>query len=64
MVFAYILADICYLGALCRWQLSRFNPRVPSFPLGTFSANILATLILGTMNLIQGRVLLPYPSTL
>lgn len=43
------------VGALCRWQLSRFNPVIPSFPLGTFSANIIATLILGIAILIQGR---------
>ncbi len=59
-LFLYYLADIS-AGALCRWQLSRFNPRIPSFPLGTFTANILATLILATMNLIQGRVLFPFP---
>ena len=43
------------IGALCRWQLSRFNPFIPSFPLGTFSANIAGTVVLGTCVLIQGR---------
>jgi fluoride exporter len=32
---------------------------IPSFPLGTFSANMLATIILGGCNLIQGRVRTP-----
>jgi len=44
------------LGALVRWQLSRFNPIVPSFPLGTFAANISATVILGIDLVIQGRI--------
>lgn len=43
------------MGALCRWQLSRFNPFTPSFPLGTFTANITGTLILGIAVVIQGR---------
>jgi fluoride exporter len=51
--------NLLNLGALCRWQLSRYNPVVPSFPLGTFSANMLATVILGGCNLIQGRVRTP-----
>ena len=46
-------------GALCRWQLSRFNPVIPSFPLGTFAANMIATAILGICNLIQSRVRTP-----
>ena len=46
-------ADV--IGALCRWQLSRFNPFAPSFPLGTFTANITATVILGIAIIIQGR---------
>lgn len=33
-------------GAILRWYLSRFNPRIPHFPIGTFSANILGSLIL------------------
>ena len=35
--------------------MSRFNPVIPSFPLGTFSANISATVILGIVIIIQGR---------
>jgi fluoride exporter len=46
-------------GALTRWQLSRFNPVLPSFPLGTFAANISATVLLGICNLIQSRVRSP-----
>jgi len=42
------------VGALCRWQLSRFNPVIPSFPLGTFAANISATVILGIVMIVQG----------
>ena len=44
------------LGALLRWQLSRFNPMIPSFPLGTFAANISATVILAVAVVIQGRI--------
>jgi fluoride ion exporter CrcB/FEX len=43
------------LGAITRWQLSRFNPTIPSFPLGTFLANILATLLYAITIIIQAR---------
>ncbi|KAI9237507.1 MAG: CrcB-like protein-domain-containing protein [Podila humilis] len=33
-------------GAILRWYLSQFNPRIRHFPIGTFSANILGSLIL------------------
>jgi CrcB protein len=46
-------------GALFRWQLSRYNPVIPSFPLGTFTANIIATVILGICYLLQGRIRTP-----
>jgi fluoride exporter len=42
-------------GAITRWQLSRFNPTIPSFPLGTFLANILATLLYAITIIIQAR---------
>ena len=62
-ILALLGVLLTFIGALCRWQLSRFNPRIPSFPLGTFAANILATITLGTMNLIQARVI-PLPFTI
>ena len=52
------------IGALCRWQLSRFNPFAPSFPLGTFTANISATVILGIAVIIQGRSSITSVSTI
>src|SRR3979490_2526092 len=53
VLLSFFGADVT--GALCRWQLSRFNPFAPSFPLGTFTANISATVILGIAIVIQGR---------
>ena len=43
------------IGAIVRWQLSRFNPFIPSFPLGTFAANITATLVFAVTILVQSR---------
>ena len=43
------------VGAIARWQLSRFNPVIPSFPLGTFLANILATILFAITIVIQSR---------
>ncbi|KAK9431015.1 CrcB-like protein-domain-containing protein [Lipomyces doorenjongii] len=45
------------LGTLTRWTLSRYmNPLHPSFPLGTFTANILGTVLIGIFAIIQQRV--------
>ncbi|KAK9472742.1 CrcB-like protein-domain-containing protein [Dipodascopsis tothii] len=45
------------LGTLTRWLLSRYlNPLKPSFPLGTFAANMLGTLLLGLFAIGQQRV--------
>ncbi|KAK9364697.1 CrcB-like protein-domain-containing protein [Lipomyces kononenkoae] len=45
------------LGTLTRWLLSRhMNPLYPSFPLGTFTANILGTVLIGIFAIIQQRV--------
>ncbi|KAK9485822.1 CrcB-like protein-domain-containing protein [Lipomyces starkeyi] len=45
------------LGTLTRWILSRYmNPLRPSFPLGTFTANILGTVLIGIFAIIQQRV--------
>jgi len=41
------------LGALGRFYLARLNPRVPSFPIGTFAANMIATILLAAFSLIQ-----------
>ncbi|KAI9736189.1 MAG: hypothetical protein M1834_001074 [Cirrosporium novae-zelandiae] len=44
-LFALVFAP---LGVLFRFQISiLLNPRIPSFPLGTFAANIFGTLVLG-----------------
>lgn len=43
-LFALVFAPV---GCLLRWQLSRsFNARMPSFPIGTFAANIFGVAIL------------------
>ncbi|KAK9256924.1 CrcB-like protein-domain-containing protein [Lipomyces tetrasporus] len=45
------------LGTLSRWLLARYmNPLRPSFPLGTFIANILGTVLIGIFTIIQQRV--------
>jgi fluoride exporter len=41
------------LGTLARWWLSRYNTRMAGFPLGTFIANILATLVLAIVTLLM-----------
>lgn len=44
-------------GTLIRYELSRaLNPRIPSFPLGTLTANSLAVLIYALSSLLQRRV--------
>jgi len=37
------------LGVLARWRLSKFNSWRPTFPIGTFSANILACTLSGSL---------------
>ncbi|KAK9459337.1 CrcB-like protein-domain-containing protein [Lipomyces oligophaga] len=42
------------LGTLLRWYLSRImNPLCKSFPLGTFTANIFATVVIGCLSIAQ-----------
>lgn len=41
------------LGAIGRFYLAKLNPRVPAFPLGTFAANMIATVLLAAFTLIQ-----------
>ena len=41
------------IGTLARFWLSKLNPRVPSFPVGTFAANMLATALFAAFSLIQ-----------
>lgn len=44
-------------GALSRWHLSRaFNAITPSFPLGTFSANMFGCLLESVFHLVQYRI--------
>jgi fluoride ion exporter CrcB/FEX len=44
---AVLQAGMCFapLGAWIRFQLSKYNPRFPTFPAFTFAANILGTLV-------------------
>jgi len=37
------------LGVICRWKLSKWNSRHPSFPLGTFTANMLSCSLSGSI---------------
>ena len=50
ITFALNLAP---LGTWLRYYLSRYNARHPSFPFGTFSANVLATALLSAFTLLQ-----------
>ncbi|KAK9325516.1 CrcB-like protein-domain-containing protein [Lipomyces orientalis] len=44
-------------GTLSRWLLARYmNPLRPSFPLGTFIANIVGTVLISILTIIQQRV--------
>ncbi|CAO3622302.1 unnamed protein product [Cunninghamella blakesleeana] len=44
------------VGALLRWYLSFFNNRFPSFPIGTFLANILGTLVLAIISIFRYNI--------
>ncbi|KAG9317390.1 CrcB-like protein-domain-containing protein [Chiua virens] len=49
----------CYPGTLTRYLLSiNLNPRIKHFPLGTFTANMLGTALLGVFHVLQG---MPFP---
>eukprot|EP01064_Diplonema_japonicum_P006984 TRINITY_DN14758_c0_g1_i1.p1 TRINITY_DN14758_c0_g1~~TRINITY_DN14758_c0_g1_i1.p1 ORF type:complete len:335 (+),score=42.16 TRINITY_DN14758_c0_g1_i1:54-1058(+) len=50
-----LLVALCTgpLGALCRWKLSTLNTIYPSFPMGTFVANMLACALLATVYVLQ-----------
>jgi len=37
------------LGVLARWRLSKLNSRRPTFPIGTFTANVLACSLSGSL---------------
>ncbi|KAJ2955684.1 hypothetical protein NQZ79_g8348 [Umbelopsis isabellina] len=41
------------MGTLLRWWLSRYNTRMPGFPLGTLMANLFATLVLAVVTLLM-----------
>ncbi|CAJ1966965.1 unnamed protein product [Cylindrotheca closterium] len=44
------------LGVLTRWRLSRYNSWRPNFPIGTFTCNILACALSGTLgNVLAGN---------
>lgn len=48
------------VGALTRWYLSFYNGKIPSFPIGTFIANIFGTIVLAVLSLLQsGPSMLP-----
>ncbi|KAG9322373.1 hypothetical protein KVV02_003313 [Mortierella alpina] len=40
-------------GAILRWYLSRFNRRLKDFPVGTFAANILGSVVLAALVCLQ-----------
>ncbi|RIB06528.1 CrcB-like protein [Gigaspora rosea] len=44
------------IGTLTRWQLSRFNSSMPSFPIGTFIANVCGSAILGVLFLLRNGI--------
>lgn len=49
-IFSFILAS---LGTYTRWHLAPWNTALRHFKLGTFMANILSTLILGTASVLE-----------
>ncbi|KAK9452301.1 CrcB-like protein-domain-containing protein [Limtongia smithiae] len=54
VLFALVFGPV---GTISRWLLSRYlNPLFPSFPLGTFTANIIGTALLGIFAVIQQHV--------
>ncbi|KAF0378378.1 CrcB-like protein-domain-containing protein [Gigaspora margarita] len=50
ILFAIVFAPI---GTLTRWQLSRFNSSMSSFPIGTFIANVCGSATLGVLFLLR-----------
>ncbi|KAI8911987.1 CrcB-like protein-domain-containing protein [Powellomyces hirtus] len=50
-----VAAAVGPLGTILRWQLSILNVRYPTFPLGTFIANMLATLLIGVSYRLSDR---------
>ncbi|CAG8641517.1 21571_t:CDS:2 [Gigaspora margarita] len=50
ILFATVFAPI---GTLTRWQLSRFNSSMSSFPIGTFIANVCGSATLGVLFLLR-----------
>jgi len=51
-IYQYFIVLGC-LGAYLRYQLSKFNANNPTFPIGTFSVNILGTWILAAVMMIS-----------
>ncbi|RUP31129.1 P-loop containing nucleoside triphosphate hydrolase protein [Jimgerdemannia flammicorona] len=61
-VFAPVGEDHNSQGTLLRWHLSRYNTLYPTFPLGTFLANQLGTVVLAVLVLIKTGVTSDYVS--
>ncbi|KAF9282419.1 hypothetical protein BGZ68_005979 [Mortierella alpina] len=51
----HVVLGACFSppGAILRWYLSRFNPRLNEFPIGTFAANILGSAVLAALVCLQ-----------
>ncbi|KAG0364623.1 CrcB-like protein-domain-containing protein [Gamsiella multidivaricata] len=51
----HVVLAICFAppGAILRWYLSRLNPRMKKFPLGTFAANIGGSMFLAVIVCLQ-----------
>ncbi|ORZ07521.1 CrcB-like protein-domain-containing protein [Lobosporangium transversale] len=51
----HVVFAICFAppGAILRWYLSRFNIRTKQFPVGTFAANVIGSLILAALVCLQ-----------
>jgi len=38
-------------GTVIRWQLSRWNPKFPTFPIATFGVNVVGSLLVGIFSI-------------
>ncbi|KAI7886861.1 CrcB-like protein-domain-containing protein [Mucor mucedo] len=53
LAFSCVFAPV---GALTRWYLSFYNGKWSHFPIGTFIANLFATIVLAVLSLVQSGV--------
>ncbi|KAI9481119.1 MAG: CrcB-like protein-domain-containing protein [Benjaminiella poitrasii] len=47
------------VGALTRWYLSFYNGKIPSFPVGTYIANIFGTIVLAAISIVNSSPHVP-----